>query len=504
MSAESIEHTVPETQIAEPEPGSEMPPSETLPSLETSTFSPYFDIALYTKLFPDKTPEQAAQIIPILNNHIAESTQSKPSANLTYSETQRFTQERAQFYKYMGWSRPDNPMNTWYRGILSRHKYDLQPGAVVQNIRFIDALYGDRELTDHVHRFRWLMVGCSLTSLQKSYNHSTRLGSVFGLDEPAVRDAIRQRPELLAISSEMRYFCLRAMADHGEKLGVRSTSQIRPYSIMASWPAQKILGRIAGFKADLRRPQSRKHETANNFLRGLNAPGRQQIVGRNVLHAYFRNDPVKNPELLVKNYPHLQRFNMPTMREWEAQRALPSIPEIKPDSPWLQIAALSVKEIDFEALNRSAVKASKKIQNAPFGREAFDRAAILQKTRAARKDFVMEMGWYDPSHALYKYACRVEKDEKLSWPSPTRIIDVITVVSKYTADPLCCIKGVAGYVFDTNPESLEQKLVAITEAFPGIPDIKMVASKNLSRSIAVIRENGARYEQKRAAKSAQE
>lgn len=115
---------------------------------------------------------------------------------------------------------------------------------------------------------------------------------------------------------------------------------------------------------------------------------------------------------------------------------------------------------------------------------------------------------YDPAHPLYTYACRVERSkylgpQELFWPSPERIAELITVLSKYTADPLHCIRVHARRIFNYDPEKLETKLITAKEAFPSVPDIKIIAAKNLLRSFAVIREKGTLYEQKRAAERAQ-
>ena len=448
----------------------------------------YIDFDLYTRLFPEKTPEQVAQIVPILNDAIARGSKSQDKHSVTAQDAAEITRHRATFYRWMGWSRPGNMMNIWHQSVWHRRNRDFSPGIVVQDIRFIDALYGqDDNLAEHVHRCRELL-GCAAASLQKDYDHSVRLAGVFGWDEQKVRQTIQQRPDILETSAKLRFFYARAIADHPGKLKMDSGAQtvIR----VRDWPARDVLGRVAGF-GDIRRRKFRKDDLRTMFLYNLNKARYQRKVGARVLHAYFRYDPVKNMELLENHYPNLRQYHPAAMREWEAKKASQFKGEIEPDAPWLRIAALPDKEIDFEKLTNSAKLGSRRLTaNAPHAQ------VVKAETIAARKDFITALGWFDPKHEMHSFACQLAESKKLAWPTPKRIIDAVNILGKYTDDPLYCMKVSPKGAFVGQPEKLEEKLIAITEAFAGAPDLKVLISKHVTKSIATIHEQGKQYRER--------
>jgi len=452
----------------------------------------YFDFDLYTRLFPEETPERAARIIPVLNEAIEKGSKSQEQHEVTVREAAEGAKHRAIFYKWMGWSQSGNMMHTWHKSVWSSRNHDLPPGVVVQGVRFIDALHGHNgDLAEQVHRCRGLL-GCKPASLQKDYDHSVRLAGVFGWDEQKVRRIIQQRPDLLETSAKLRFFYARAMADHSEKLKTNADSDAQTALRIRDWPAYHLLGRIAGF-GDTQRRKSRKDDLQSNFLLGLNTPRRQCKIGDQVLHAYFRYDPVKNLELLDKYYPNLRQYHPAAIRAWEAKKASQFEGKIEPDAPWLSVAALAGKQIDFEALTNNARLGSIKLTpNAQLTN------AIKAKTIEARMAFITELGWFDPKHKMYNYACLLGKNENYVWPTPKRIMDAITVLSKYTDDPLYCMRLSPRGIFDRQPATLEKKLIAITEACAGAEasDIKAFIAQNIAASIATIYKRGKQYREK--------
>jgi hypothetical protein len=451
-----------------------------LPPLQELVVSPpCFDVELVSQLMPNAAePHGEAAMLNLL--------METGSRTLTKDDSPEVKQKthiaREMFYTRLGWSEPAHSLYAWYCNEVKARPNGIDPSTVTQNIQFTRDLYDGQDLVTNIARTSQFLSSKTETLL-KEYNHIARLAGVAGWSAQDVRQLVQAQPLLLKRSSKTQFFYARAAAEHGEELGLTED----PESFLKRGPfantsPHALVAKFAAMPVDAKRQSTGKGEMPSNFLRSVNSELRQRKVGTRVLQAYFRAYPVKDGLLLRDTYPRLQSYHQAFISEWNRKTGFIEVAEILPvpDDTWFKSAALRGKRIDIAALNRHMQTGSRKLHN-----KARNFEALSAETHQARANFVEELGWFDPTHPLYDVACRIRDSEKMTWPSPSNMVDIITLLSQHTADPIHCIRAVGLPLIASKAEAVEKKILAAKQVF-GDEDILYRWPNILRKSVAEI------------------
>ncbi|HKR81952.1 MAG TPA: hypothetical protein VJR27_03045 [Candidatus Saccharimonadales bacterium] len=448
--------------------------------------SPFLDERLLQQLRPD-LPENATPFITRnLNRLIAVGSHAININETTTSEAQEITEARTVFYRQLGWYRPGHEMKNWYSHHLSNNPHGLNPGMTIQNIRFIQNLYGPSADLRNAVKKAACLVDMRPETLEKGYTHLSRLANVFGWEETEVRTLVQTRPTVLDISSEARYLYARVAADHAGKLALQNSPEGLLDSRLSSLKGADLMAYLADTSQSIKRFQSGKNEQRSQLLLALNNPQRQQRVGEKVLQAYFRRTPIRNLQLF-ESYPNLRQFHKGAVREQERRMKPPQIEKFSSEDAWLQAAALPGKAIDIAALNEYAQQGSRQLH-----RSHPDFQKLREITNQARKNFIEELGWNDPGHPLFGLVQRVIANPRTKFPTSKGIAGVIEVLEQSELNAMHCISilGMRGWrLLALKPETVKQRIEVVWEVFPD-RDVLKSRPTLLINTLEAIRKKG--------------